>query len=262
MESKRIALVGSGRMAHNLSKGLLQANHRISHLIARPSKKAQELAKNISAQSIDIEGVQLEDFDVDLILLAVSDEAIETVSHQFSEEVKKHIPIAHTSASTPMESLKEFNHFGVFYPFQTMTIGREVIWKEIPIIVESNSPYLEKSLLQLAGSLSEKYEVMSLVQRKSLHLAGVFVNNFTNHLIHLAENHLKENNINPKLTHALLQETMLKVMEIGPDSAQTGPAIRGDHRTMKVHLDQLENKKSTALIYELLSKSIQQLNPR
>lgn len=262
MESKRIALVGSGRMAHNLSRGLLKGNHRISHLIARSSKKAQELAKKINAQWIDIETVHLEDFDVDLILLAVSDEAIERVSQQFSNEVKKRIPIAHTSASTPMEGLKEFNHFGVFYPFQTMSIGREVFWKEIPIIIEANSSHLEKSLFKLAESISEKCQLMSFAQRKSLHLAGVFVNNFTNHLIHLAQDQLKEQNIDPHITHALLKETMLKVMEIGPDSAQTGPALRGDNKTMEVHLNQLGDKKSIALIYEHLSKSIQQLNSR
>ena len=86
---------------------------------------------------------------------------------------------------------------------------------------------------------------MSHTQRKALHLAGVYVNNFTNHLVNLAQDYLEEHAIDPSLTHALVQETMLKVLDIGPKQAQTGPAIRGDAKTIAAHLAELPKTKNS-----------------
>ena len=261
MESWRIALVGSGRMAHNLSEGFVQNGHFISHLIARPSKKANALCQDLGAQWISFENLQQNGLQqADVVVLAVSDDVIEKVSSFFSKEVQGRIPIVHTSASTSMESLRLFQRFGVFYPFQTMTIGRNIAWSEVPILIEANDEDLESRLMQLATTISAKAQIMSHTQRKALHLAGVYVNNFTNHLVNLAQDYLQEHSIDASLTHALVQETMLKILDIGPKQAQTGPAIRGDEKTIAAHLAQLQDKEKLAKIYKQLSESIQDHN--
>ncbi|HAB89273.1 MAG TPA: hypothetical protein DCF84_01965 [Bacteroidetes bacterium] len=261
MESWRIALVGSGRMAHNLSEGFIQNGHVVSHLIARQSKKAKALSLHLDAQWVSFENLQQSSLQqVDIIVLAVSDDVIEEISSQFSDEVQERIPIVHTSASTPMESLKFFQRFGVFYPFQTMTIGRNIVWNEVPILIEAHHKDLESRLMQLAATISTKAQIMSHTQRKALHLAGVYVNNFTNHLVNLAQDYLEEHTIDPSLTHALVQETMLKVLDIGPKQAQTGPAIRGDEKTIAAHLAELQDKEKLAQIYKQLSESIRDHN--
>ena len=261
MESWRIALVGSGRMAHNLSEGFIQNGHIISHLIARPSKKAEALSHHLSAQWVSLDNLQQWGLQqVDVIVLAVSDDVIEEMSSLFSNAVQERIPIVHTSASTPMESLKSFKRLGVFYPFQTMTIGRNITWNEVPILIEANDKDLESRLMQLATTISAKAQTMSHTQRKALHLAGVYVNNFTNHLVNLAQDYLEEQAIDPSLTHALVQETMLKVLDIGPKQAQTGPAIRGDEKTIAAHLAELQDKEKLEKIYKQLSESIRDYN--
>tara|TARA_B100000927_G_C16456910_1_gene466220 strand:- start:1088 stop:1876 length:789 start_codon:yes stop_codon:yes gene_type:complete len=261
MESWRIALVGSGRMAHNLSEGFIQNGHVVSHLIARPSKKGKALSQHLDAQWVSFENLQQNGLQqVDVVVLAVSDDVIEETSSLFSDEVQGRIPIVHTSASTHMESLRLFQHFGVFYPFQTMTIGRNITWNEVPILIEANDKDLESRLMQLATTISAKAQIMSHTQRKALHLAGVFVNNFTNHLVNLAQDYLEEQAIDPSLTHALIQETMLKVLDIGPKQAQTGPAIRGDEKTIAAHLAELQDNEKLAKIYKQLSESIRDHN--
>ena len=45
-------------------------------------------------------------------------------------------------------------------------------------------------------------------------------------------------------------------MEVSPEEAQTGPAVRGDYQTINRHLTTLE-KKSQKEIYHLLTKAIQ-----
>ena len=56
-------------------------------------------------------------------------------------------------------------------------------------------------------------------------------------------------------------ETALKVQDLSPYQAQTGPALRNDKKTLKRHLKQLDNENHK-LIYELLTKSIQQTHGR
>jgi predicted short-subunit dehydrogenase-like oxidoreductase (DUF2520 family) len=46
-----------------------------------------------------------------------------------------------------------------------------------------------------------------------------------------------------------------KAIALGPKTAQTGPARRGDDRTINHHLEQIQDPAAKAL-YELLSENI------
>ena len=116
---KRIALVGSGRMAHNLSEGFVQNGHVISHLIARPSEKATALSQHLNAQWVSFDNLQLESLaQIDLIVLAVSDDVIEATASCFAQDVQQRIPIVHTAASISMKALGCFNASEYFIHFK------------------------------------------------------------------------------------------------------------------------------------------------
>ena len=92
-------------------------------------------------------------------------------------------------------------------------------------------------------------------QRKSLHIAAVFVCNFVNHLYKIGNEICNENNIDFEILKPLIQETANKILKLSPEEAQTGPAKRNDSTTINKHLAILtdENQKE---IYKLLTKSI------
>jgi len=54
----------------------------------------------------------------------------------------------------------------------------------------------------------------------------------------------------------LLLETAHKVLEQDPKAMQTGPAIRGDQKTMERHLDFLKQYPDWAQLYKLISAGI------
>ena len=54
----------------------------------------------------------------------------------------------------------------------------------------------------------------------------------------------------------MILETAEKLKEMSPYMAQTGPALRGDKKTIKRHIKQLQNSPHKE-VYELLTKSIQ-----
>ena len=92
-------------------------------------------------------------------------------------------------------------------------------------------------------------------QRKILHIAAVFVCNFANHLYQIGNHLCEANGISFNLLKPLIIETANKINDLSPKEAQTGPAIRGDVKTMQQHVALLENNDMKNL-YLLMSKMI------
>ncbi|HET6990142.1 MAG TPA: DUF2520 domain-containing protein, partial [Bacteroidia bacterium] len=93
-------------------------------------------------------------------------------------------------------------------------------------------------------------------QRQAAHLAAVFANNFTNHIYAIAEDLLNEHKLPFDLIRPLIDETAVKVMDVSPAAAQTGPAIRNDKTVMKTHLALLKKHPDLKKLYSEFSKGI------
>ena len=107
-----------------------------------------------------------------------------------------------------------------------------------------------------AHSISNVVVPIDSHQRKVLHVAAVFVNNFVNHLYAIGSEICLENEIPFAILKPLIAETAAKIQTLIPSEAQTGPAKRKDQHTIQAHLEVLQNDNQKA-IYRLLTKSIQ-----
>ena len=89
-----------------------------------------------------------------------------------------------------------------------------------------------------------------------MHVAAVFVNNFTNHLYQIGKEICDEHQVPFEVLKPLIQETGDKIKTLDPIDAQTGPAIRRDSVTTNAHLEFItdENQKN---IYKILTQSIE-----
>lgn len=190
--------------------------------------------------------------EADLYIIAVSDDAVAEVAEILCD--KKGL-VVHTSGSVPLAALGSRDRKGVFYPLQSFSRDREVDFKSVPICIEAKNKGDLELLLQLARSISDHVHEIPSDQRKSLHLAAVFVNNFTNHLFQIGSEICGEHGLPFNMLLPLIRETVQKLDRLSPLEAQTGPARRNDQKTMENHLQQLENKNYKD-IYTLISKSI------
>ena len=84
-------------------------------------------------------------------------------------------------------------------------------------------PAAEATLLALAGSLSRHVRRLDSAQRLKLHVAAVFANNFTNHLLGIADALLAEADLPAELLAPLVRETVDKALANPPFAVQTGP---------------------------------------
>ena len=191
--------------------------------------------------------------EADLYVISVSDNAISEVSEQLPF---KNRLVVHTSGTSDISVLHDKNRKGVFYPLQTFTKGKEIDFAPIPICLEAENESDYQLLEKLGNCISQKVVRISSEQRKSLHVAAVFVCNFVNHLYQIGNEICEENNVPFEVLHPLIQETAHKIMELSPKEAQTGPAVRNDQKTIEKHIDFLTNENQKE-IYKILTKSIQ-----
>ncbi|UAM99278.1 DUF2520 domain-containing protein [Polaribacter litorisediminis] len=189
----------------------------------------------------------------DITIIAVSDDVIAEVSSKIKNDF-----VVHTSGSVAMNSLKNKQRKGVFYMLQTFSKDKIVDFSKVPFCLEAENKQDYQLLEKLANSIGKKIYSINSMQRKKLHVAAVFVNNFTNHLYKIGNDICKKNNISFDILKPLIQETALKIEQLSPEKAQTGPAIRNDKRTIKNHLNLLD--KNQQKIYKILTKSIQNEN--
>lgn len=186
----------------------------------------------------------------DVTVISVSDDAIAEVSVKI-----KNTLVVHTSGSVPLNGLQNTTRKGVFYPLQTFSKDKEVNFSDIPFCVEATNDADLKLLKQLAKSIGKNVFEMSSEQRQSLHVAAVFVSNFTNHLYAIGEDICRKNKMPFSILKPLIRETAAKIELLSPKEAQTGPAVRNDETTIEKHLKVLELHQQE--IYKNLTKSIQ-----
>jgi predicted short-subunit dehydrogenase-like oxidoreductase (DUF2520 family) len=115
-------------------------------------------------------------------------------------------------------------------------------------------------LQEFAKTLSNKVAVVNDEDRLKYHIAGVFVNNFTNHLYAMADEFCSQENIDFSKLLPLIDETTKKIKRNSPKQVQTGPAIRQDLYTLGKHLKMLSADPDLKYIYLKLSESILKLH--
>jgi predicted short-subunit dehydrogenase-like oxidoreductase (DUF2520 family) len=247
-----IVIIGSGNVAAVLGRKFKAAGHTILQIVSRNASAASKLAYEWDTESTNYPSII--NRNAEIYLIAVSDDAIENVIENLKLPKKV---VAHTAASVPKEILKNVTeHYGVFYPLQS--IRKEMtIMPEIPIFFDGSDDQTKKKLELLALSISPSNVAQAdFDERTKLHLAAVFVSNFTNHLYALAEVYCKKEGINFKSLLPLIEETAMRLKSISPTQSQTGPAVRNDDETISRHLEMLNSDPQMMKIYELMTESI------
>ena len=246
----KIVIIGSGNVAYHLAKAFTQNNIKVSQIFGR---NEVELSKISSEFNIPFSTDQLE--DAEFYIIAVSDSAVENVSELIKNE---NTLVAHTSGSLPMEILKGNYRKASFYPLQTFSKTKNLEYSKIPFFIEAENQIDEKSLFELASIISENVETSDYEKRKYIHLTAVFACNFVNHLFARAKEISDSQDLDFNYFIPLIDETVEKIHHLEPKSAQTGPAVRGDERILKLHEELITNDEHLK-IYNTMNESIQKM---
>ena len=242
-----VVILGSGNVASQLIKAFLKIDTiNLKQVYTRNQKDINTLKDSIDTTN-DISLLK----QADITIIAVSDEAISSISSHIKNSF-----VVHTSGSVDMKSLNNIGRKGVFYPLQSFSKKKLVDFKNIPICLESETNEDLLKLEELVSLLQSKSYILSSHQRKKIHVAAVFANNFSNHMYTIANEICEKYNIPFDILHPLIEETSNKIKNLTPEKAQTGPAKRNDAETIENHLNLLSEKQQE--IYLKITQSIQE----
>ena len=223
----------------------------ILQVVGRNHEKAQQLAKLVNAEAI----TELQNINksADLYLIAVSDDAIASISGQIP-----HVGgiIVHTSGAMSIDILKaQHAHCGVLYPVYSFW-GQDIDFDDVPLCIEGTDKNIEAQLRELAKKMKAHPKDLTSEERLKIHLAAVMANNFTNYLWLKTEAYLNQNQLDFKLLQPLIQQSSEKLKSISAADSQTGPAKRGDRNTIEKHLELLKGNEELLAIYRNFTHSI------
>jgi predicted short-subunit dehydrogenase-like oxidoreductase (DUF2520 family) len=245
----KVVIIGSGNVAQHIIKVMQTAvNINLVQVFARNKNSVNHLITEDKTTS-DYNDIK----EADVYIISVNDNVINEVSSQLPFKNKL---VVHTSGSSELSVLDAKNRKGVFYPLQTFSKDKEIDFTSIPLCLEAENDEDFKMLENLAQLISENVFAISSEQRKSLHVAAVFVCNFVNHMYTIGNKICKEHNVPFEILQPLIIETANKITSLKPEEAQTGPALRNDTKTINKHLEFLQDSNYQEL-YKLLTQSIQ-----
>jgi predicted short-subunit dehydrogenase-like oxidoreductase (DUF2520 family) len=248
----RISFIGAGKVSGALCRQMYLSGCKIQRIISRTEKNGRTLAGSCNA-------IWSPEYDFttpdDIIITAVTDDALMEVLS------KIHCPentlVTHTAGSLGLDVFPAYlKHIGIFYPLQTFSEGRKIDFRDLHFFLEASDAHSSGILKDLVESIGGKAHFVDSEHRRLLHLAAVFVCNFTNHMLTAGSQITEKAGFPFEVLQPLINETILKAREIGPENSQTGPAYRFDKGTIKRHIDLLSFSPEFQGVYKEVTKSI------
>ena len=247
----KIVLIGSGNVATVLGTKIQNAGHDILQIYARNETTGKKLAEKLQTTWTDDPGKLNE--NAELYLIAVADSAISEIASALRLPQKLWV---HTAGSVSMHVFKKnADQYGVLYPLQSLNANTTYI-PEIPFIVSGSSAEALERIAVFATGLSDQVTKATDEQRQNMHIAAIFVNNFSNYLYTITEKFCRLQNIRFEILLPLIRETTLRLKGKSPELLQTGPAMRNDAETIEKHLSLLKDQPVLKEWYRLFSEKI------
>ncbi|MCX4331163.1 MAG: DUF2520 domain-containing protein [Muribaculaceae bacterium] len=235
----KVSFIGSGNVATRFAARLRQAGVEIVQICSRSGEPVSSLEPDRA----------------DLVIVATADDAI--------AEVLDSVPSAgsalwvHTAGSVGIDVFdpEKFPRYGVLYPLQTMLKEREADWSTVPMLVEG-----DPQVLEIARMMSTSVARLDSASRRRLHAAAVIGCNMVMYLWSLSERICNDAGLDFDMLKPLLRLTLERAMQMSPSDAMTGPAKRGDLKTINGHIAALPPE--IAEVYSFLSdKMLAALHP-
>jgi predicted short-subunit dehydrogenase-like oxidoreductase (DUF2520 family) len=247
-----ISFAGAGKVAASLSRKIFEAGLKIDLIISLSEENGRSLAESCQASWSDRPVFPL---STDIVIVAVPDHNLRSVLENL--KCGSDTLVAHTAGSIGLDVFPEhLKRNGVFYPLQTFSGERKIDFTDLPFLIESSDIQSNAILEELAGAIGGKTYFFRTEQRIMIHLAAVFICNFTNHMLTRGRQITDKAGVPFEIFHPLLMETITKALDIGPERSQTGPAVRSDLNTLEKHMELLSFSPELLKLYREITESI------
>lgn len=247
-----IVSVGAGNLATHLIRALFSIGHPVLSVYSRTLDSARTLAAFTGSEYTnnyaELPG------NAGIYIISLTDDAIPEAVNALTGN---NSIVVHTAGSVGVDVFKgKIERYGVMYPLQTFSKSRDVVFSDIPFLVEGSDTNTLTIIREIAYGLSQNITGMNSEERMWVHAAAVMACNFTNYMYTCANDMLVAKDIRFNLLFPLMTETLQKAMSENPAKVQTGPAVRGSHIVLAEHIRMLKDKPELQKLYTFVSESI------
>ena len=246
-------IIGTGNIAWFIGNRLVAARHHCNGVFGRNEVQVKKLAEALLCNTHG-SLITARDTEADVCFITVSDDAIEEVAAKL--QYKKTV-LVHTAGAIGLDVLtKSAADAAVLWPIYSISANAIPQHRNIPIAWEASTSKAEKYALSLAHAITDVLFEAKYDQRKWLHLSAVISNNFVNHMMTISEKICLENNLPFSALIPVIDQTFSRFKQASPSTVQTGPAIRGDQKTIQEQMELLVAHPDWQAVYKSITDSI------
>lgn len=260
-----LAVIGAGAVGSTLTLLLAGAGYRVRSVISRQGPSAVDLARRVSCPKAS---TMLADLDpaAEIVLIAVRDGDLAEVVRGLSrnrELAFRNRVVLHTSGVHTAEALAPLRKRGAaaasFHPLQTFPAGtarRRAGLRGVWFAVDGDPRALEAAG-RIAADLGGRLLPVAKELRPLYHAAAVFASGGLAAAMNAVAGLATAAGISapwPAVFGPLMTATMENTVRTSPAAALTGPAVRGDVETVRLHLEALSGHAPEFLaLYAVIS---------
>jgi predicted short-subunit dehydrogenase-like oxidoreductase (DUF2520 family) len=229
-----LALVGPGRAGTTVATALAARGWRVVAVAGsgpEVSPSTRAAADRLGAPIVAVEDAAT---DVDLVIVATPDAAIESVAARLAPGVRPDSLIIHLSGARGLDALAALPcRVGALHPLQTLpTVEAGVARLPGSWCATAGDP----QVAALAAQLELRPVEVSDADRAGYHAAACIA---SNHLVALLAQVERVSPVPLTALLPLVQASLDNVATLGAAAALTGPVSRGDVETVRAHLEAL-----------------------
>ncbi len=238
-----IGIIGAGRVGGALAIALSEKNFPVC-LANRHKESADFIASVSKARSISIEDAAR----CKVVLLTVTDSAIKSVAKQIADFVSKEQVVIHTSGALSSKEISFLNaRVGSLHPLKSFANPEDAA-KSLKgtIFTFEGSKKAEEAAKKIVSIVNGRFIKINPNDKVLYHLAAVLTANYTVTLFSLSQEILTSIGFSDEDAKesllTLVKGVVRNIEKNGVDNALTGPILRGDVETIRMHLNAIKDK--------------------
>lgn len=223
-----------------MALALESAGHRIAGVLGRTRGRALAVAREVGSLVLEW-GEPLP--VADLLIVGVSDDAIEEVAVRLAPLAGAVEAAVHLSGLQPVAALRSLAErgmrIGAFHPLQTLPnpeVGAASL-SGAHVAITADDVELRERLEALARSIGARPFLLDDARRAVYHAAGAAASNFVVTALATAESLFRAAGVPFAVARPLVERVVINAFVLGPEGALTGPVARGDAGTVRAQLE-------------------------
>jgi predicted short-subunit dehydrogenase-like oxidoreductase (DUF2520 family) len=265
-ELEKISFIGCGKVGRTLAAALKNAGYAIGIIASRNMKHAEEAVRFIRAGEASTDPIEAVSFGT-VHFIATNDDAIAEIVKVIDEEGPNSLQghfFFHTSGSISSAVLEPLHKKGAeiasIHPLQVFADPEKAL-ETLPGIyyaIEGNDRAMTWAI-HMVDKLQGKLLLIPTGRKVLYHIAGVFAANYLVVLVHMALSIMEEIGESPEDSYQaflpLMVSALQNIEEFGTAASLTGPIARGDEKTIRAHIDALDQLPPEILrVYKILGQ--------